>query len=56
MKANIFNEGDMMKYTDKQIRKILNIQKFTAIFNTLSKVYLDKKECFIDTFTDRDRI
>lgn len=47
-----------MKYTDKQVSKILNVQEFTAMSNTLSKVYLDfeNKEYFIDTFTDRDRI
>lgn len=47
-----------MKYTDKQIGKILNVQEFVAMSNTLSKVYLgfEKKEYFIDTFTDRDRI
>lgn len=47
-----------MKYTDKQIGKILNVQEFLAMSNTLSKVYLDfeNKEYFIDTFTDRDRI
>lgn len=47
-----------MKYTDKQISKILNVQEFTSMSNTLSKVYLDfkNKEYFIDTFTDRDRI
>lgn len=46
-----------MKYTDKQIGKILNVQEFVAMSNTLSKVYLDfeNKEYFIDTFTDRDR-
>lgn len=47
-----------MQYTDKQIGKILNVQEFVAISNTLSKVYLDfeNKEYFIDTFTDRDII
>lgn len=47
-----------MKYTDKQINKILNVQEFVAMSNTLSKVYLDfeNKEYFINTFTDRDRI
>lgn len=47
-----------MKYTDKQMGKILNVQEFVAMSNTLSKVYLDfeNKEYFIDTFTDRDRI
>ena len=47
-----------MKYTDKQIGKILNVQEFVSMANTLSKVYLDfeNKEYFIDTFTDRDRI
>lgn len=47
-----------MKYTDKQIGKILNVQEFVVMSNTLSKVYLDfeNKEYFIDTFTDRDRI
>lgn len=47
-----------MKYTDKQIGKILNVQEFVAMSNTLSKVYLgfENKEYFIDTFTDRDRI
>lgn len=47
-----------MKYTDKQIGKILNVQEFAAMSNTLSKVYLyfENKEYFIDTFTDRDRI
>ena len=29
-----------MEYTDKQIIKILNVQEFTAMSNTLSKVYL----------------
>lgn len=48
----------MMKYTDKQIGKILNVQEFVVMSNTLSKVYLDfeNKEYFIGTFTDRDRI
>lgn len=47
-----------MKYTDKQIGKILNVQEFVVMSNTLSKVYLDfeNKEYFIDTFTDRDGI
>lgn len=47
-----------MKYIDKQIGKILNVQEFVVMSNTLSKVYLDfeNKEYFIDTFTDRDRI
>ena len=47
-----------MEYTNKQIKKILNIQEFVAMSNTLSKVYLDfeNKEYFIDIFTDRDRI
>lgn len=47
-----------MKYTIKQIKKILNVQEFVAMSNTLSKIYLDfeNKEYFIDTFTDRDRI
>lgn len=47
-----------MEYTNKQIKKILNVQEFVAMSNTLSKVYLDfeNKEYFIDTFTDRDRI
>ena len=47
-----------MKYTDKQIGKILNVQEFVVMSNTLSKFYLDfeNKEYFIDTFTDRDRI
>jgi len=47
-----------MNFTIKQISKILNIQEFVAMSNTLSKVYLDfeNKEYFIDTFTDRDRI
>lgn len=47
-----------MKYTDKQIGKILNVQEFVSMSNTLSKVYLDfeNKEYFIDTFTDRDRV
>ena len=48
----------MVKYTDKQISKILNVQEFSAMSNTLSKVYLDFKneEYFIDIFIDRDRI
>lgn len=47
-----------MEYTNKQINKILNVQEFVAMSNTLSKVYLDfeNKEYFIDTFTDRERI
>lgn len=47
-----------MNFTIKQINKILNVQEFVAMSNTLSKVYLDfeNKEYFIDTFTDRERI
>lgn len=47
-----------MAYIIKQIKKILNVQEFVAMSNTLSKVYLDfeNKEYFIDTFTDRERI
>jgi len=47
-----------MEYSNKQINKILNIQEFVTMSNTLSKVYSDfeNKEYFIDTFTDRDRI
>lgn len=47
-----------MNFTIKQISKILNVQEFVSMSNTLSKVYLDfeNKEYFIDTFTDRDRI
>ena len=47
-----------MAYTIKQIIKILNIQEFVAMSNTLSKVYrnFENKDYFIDTFTDRDRI
>ncbi len=47
-----------MEYTNKQIKKILNIQEFITMSNTLSKVYLDfeNKEYFIDIFTDREKI
>lgn len=47
-----------MNFTIKQISKILNVQEFVSMSNTLSKVYLnfENKEYFIDTFTDRDRI
>lgn len=47
-----------MKYTIKQINRILNVQEFVAISNTLSKIYTDfeNKELLIDTLTDRDRI
>lgn len=47
-----------MEYSNNQINKILNIQEFVTMSNTLSKVYNDfeNKEYFIDTFTDRDRI
>ncbi len=47
-----------MEYTNKQIKKILNIQEFITMSNTLSKVYLDfeNEEYFIDTFTDREKI
>ena len=47
-----------MNFTIKQISKILNVQEFISMSNTLSKVYLnfENKEYFIDTFTDRDRI
>lgn len=47
-----------MEYTNKQIKKILNVQEFIAMSNTLSKVYLDfeNKEYFIDTFAERERI
>lgn len=47
-----------MKYTMKQINRILNVQEFVAISNTLSKIYIDfeNKELLIDTLTDRDRI
>ncbi len=44
-----------MKYTSKQLNKILNVQEFIAISNVLSKLYLDfeNKEYLIDTFSDR---
>ena len=47
-----------MEYTNKQICKILNVQEFVAISNTLSEIYLDfkNKEIFIDVFTNRDRM
>ncbi len=47
-----------MEYTNKQINKILSVQEFVAMSNTLSKVYrnFENKDYFIDTFTDRDRI
>lgn len=47
-----------MKYSDKQIKRLLNVQEFVAMANTLSKVYVnfENKEYFIDTFTDRDRV
>lgn len=47
-----------MKYTNRQIKKILNVEEFIGMSNTLSKVYLDfdNKSFFIDTFVDRDRI
>ena len=47
-----------MKFTNKQIKRILNIQEFIAITNTLSKLYCDfeNKEFIIDTFTDRNTI
>lgn len=47
-----------MNYTEKQIKRLLNVQEFVAMSNTLSKVYLDfeNKEHFIYTFADRDII
>ena len=47
-----------MKFTTKQINKILNVQEFVAMSDTLARIYLeyDDKEYLIDTFTDRDRI
>lgn len=47
-----------MEYSNKQINKILNIQEFVIMSNTLSKIYNDfeNKEYFIDTFTDRNII
>lgn len=47
-----------MKYTIKDINRILRIREFVEISNTLSKVYLDfdNKEYSIDTFNDKDRI
>lgn len=47
-----------MKYTNKDINRILRIREFVETSNTLSKVYLDfdNKEYSIDTFNDKDRI
>ena len=47
-----------MNYTEKQIKRLLNVQEFVAMSNTLSKVYLDfeNKEYSIYTFADRDII
>lgn len=47
-----------MKYTNKDINRILRIREFVETSNTLSKVYLDfdNKQYSIDTFNDKDRI
>lgn len=47
-----------MKYTNKDINRILRIREFVETSNTLSKVYLDfdNKEYSIDTFNDKDRL
>ena len=47
-----------MKYTNKDINRILRIREFVETSNTLSKVYLDfdNKEYSIATFNDKDRI
>lgn len=47
-----------MKFTDKQIKRILNVQEFISITNILSKIYIDfeNKEYVIDTLTDRNQI
>lgn len=47
-----------MKFTNKQIKRILNVQEFVAIANSLSKIYRDfeNKEFIIDTFTDKNNI
>lgn len=47
-----------MKYTNKEIDRILRIRDFVEISNTLSKVYLDfeNNEYSIDTINDKDRI
>lgn len=47
-----------MKYTNKEINRILRIRDFVELSNTLSKVYLDfdNKEYNIDTINDKDRV
>ncbi len=47
-----------MKYTNKDINRILRIREFVETSSTLSKVYLnfDNKEYSIDTFNDKDRM
>lgn len=47
-----------MKYSNKQIKRILRIKEFVEIADTLSRVYndFDNKEFIIDTFNDKERI
>lgn len=47
-----------MKYTNKQIKRILRINDFIQMSDTLAQVYKDfeNKEYFIKTFSDQERI
>ncbi len=47
-----------MTYSNKQIKRILRIQDFVELSNTLSKIYVefDDKELSIDTMTERNRV
>ena len=44
-----------MEYTDKQVKRILSIQEFIEIVNTLSKMYKEfyNKELMLDTLIDK---
>lgn len=47
-----------MKYTNKQIKRLLRINEFVQMSDTLAQVYKDfeNKEYFIKTFADQERI
>ncbi len=47
-----------MKYSNKQIKRLLRIKEFVEMSDTLARVYKDfeNKDYFISTFTDRERI
>ena len=47
-----------MKYSNKQIKRLLRIKEFVEMSDTLARVYVDfnNKDYFIETFTDQERV